>query len=157
MSAAELLHQYAAGPALLRASLKGIDRAQLRARPVPGRWSTLELVCHLSDAETVYAERMKRVLAETDPPLRSFDPDIWMPRLGYHDRDLDEELQLIELVRSQMLRILRPLTPEQFQRRGIHSDDGPLTLETLLGRVTEHVPHHARFIEEKKAALALGR
>jgi hypothetical protein len=153
-SVTELLDQYAAGPALLRAALKGIDRDDLQARPMPGRWSTLEVVCHLADSEAVYAERMKRIIAEENPPLRSFDPDVWLPRLAYHERDLEEELRLIELVRSQMLRILRPLSTETFQRCGVHSEDGPLTLETLLHRITDHVPHHVRFIEEKKAALA---
>ena len=153
MPISELLDQYAAGPALLRAAVNEIDRQKLRLRPVPGRWSTLEVVCHLSDAEAVYAERMKRVLAEEEPPLRGFDPDVWMPRLAYHDRDLDEELQIVDLVRRQMLRILRPVAPQEFQRRGIHSEDGPLTLETLLQRITGHVPHHVRFINEKKAAL----
>ncbi|HEV3342113.1 MAG TPA: DinB family protein [Pirellulales bacterium] len=154
MQITELLDQYAAGPALLRAAVGQIDRDKLRLRPVPGRWSTLEVVCHLSDAEAVYAERMKRVLAEDEPPLRGFDPDIWGPRLAYHQRDLDEELQLIKLLRDQMLRILRPLTSEEFERRGIHLEDGPMTLEVLLRRITGHVPHHMRFIEEKRAALA---
>ncbi|HWB12963.1 MAG TPA: DinB family protein [Pirellulales bacterium] len=156
MPITDLLDQYAAGPALARAAVNEIGREKLRLRPVAGRWSTLEVVCHLSDAEAVYAERMKRVLAEDEPPLRGFDPDVWNPRLACHDRDVDEELELIELVRSQMLRILRPLAREEFQRRGIHSEDGPMTLETLLRRITEHVPHHVRFIEEKKAALAKG-
>jgi hypothetical protein len=154
MPLSELLDRYAAGPALLRAATKDVGPEKLRLRPVPGRWSTMEVVCHLSDAEAVYAERMKRVLAEAEPPLRGFDPDVWMPRLAYHDRDLDEELRIVDLVRGQMLRILRPLRPEEFQRRGIHSEDGPLTLEALLERITGHVPHHVRFIEEKKAALA---
>lgn len=149
----DLLGRYAAGSALLRTAVGGMSHDELRVRPVPGRWSTLEVVCHLSDAEAVYAERMKRVLAEDEPPLRGFDPDVWMPRLAYHERNLDQELEIIELVRGHMLHILRPLAPEEFQRRGIHSEDGPLTLETLLRRITEHLPHHAKFIEEKKAAL----
>jgi hypothetical protein len=149
----ELLDQYAAGPALLRAAVSEIGREELRLRPVPGRWSTLEVVCHLSDAEAVYAERMKRVLAEEEPPLRGFDPDVWGPRLAYHDRDLDEELRLIELLRGQMIRLLRPLAAHEFQRCGIHSEDGLLNLETLLRRITDHVPHHVRFIEEKRASF----
>jgi len=46
------------------------------------------------------------------------------------------------------------LKPEDFQRRGIHSEAGPLTLETLLQRITGHIPHHVRFIEEKRKAMA---
>jgi hypothetical protein len=52
-----------------------------------------------------------------------------------------------------MARILRSLTEKDFQRIGHHSEDGPLTLETLLQRITEHIPHHVRFIKEKRELL----
>ena len=29
-----------------------------------------------------------------------------------------------------------------------------MTLETLLQSINNHIPHHVRFIEEKRAALA---
>ncbi|HVX15894.1 MAG TPA: DinB family protein [Pirellulales bacterium] len=150
----ELLDQYAAGPGSLREAVAGMSQHEITARPVPGRWSTLEVLCHLADAEAVYAERLKRVIAEDEPPLRGFDPEIWHPRLAYDQRDAEEELKLIELVRGQMLRILRPLAPADFQRTGFHSEAGLMTLETLLERVTNHIPHHAAFIHEKRQALA---
>lgn len=156
MSIEELLDQYAAGPRLLREAVAGMSEEQLKAKPVPGRWSTLEVICHLSDAEGVYAERMKRVIAEDEPPLRSMDPDAWLSRLAYHSRDAEEELRLVEVTRGQMAHILRSLKPAGFQRKGRHSEDGPLTLETLLQRITNHIPHHVQFIREKRAALAPG-
>ena len=59
----------------------------------------------------------------------------------------------MELIRKQVARILQSLTPEDFQRRGIHSESGPLTLETLVQRITGHIPHHVQFIEEKRKVL----
>ena len=53
-----------------------------------------------------------------------------------------------------MARILKTLPPEDFQRQGIHSEDGPLTLEKLLTNITNHIPHHLPFIAQKRAALA---
>ena len=34
-----------------------------------------------------------------------------------------------------------------------HSEDGPITLRTLLERITNHIPHHVQFIEEKRRAM----
>jgi hypothetical protein len=34
------------------------------------------------------------------------------------------------------------------------SEGWALTLEILLQRITAHIPHHVRFIEEKRRALA---
>ena len=45
-------------------------REALKARPVPGKWSTLEVVCHLVDSEQAWCHRMKRVIAEDNPLLR---------------------------------------------------------------------------------------
>ncbi len=153
----QLVVEYLAGPLLLRRAVAGLSPEQLRARPVPGRWLTLEVVCHLSDFEAVYADRMKRVIAEQEPPLRSGDPDLFAASLAYQSRDLGEELALIEATRRQMARILQAVPPPTFQRTGIHSSDGPITLETLLRRITAHIPHHVRFIDQKrKSLLGLG-
>jgi uncharacterized damage-inducible protein DinB len=148
-----LIEQYTAGPGLLRRAVAGMTREQLLARPIPGKWSIQEVVCHLADYETIYAERMKRVIALREPALLPGDPGLFAARLAYDRRDVEEELAFVELARRQMARILRALKPEDFQRRGVHSRDGALTLEDLLQRVTAHIPHHVRFVEDKRRAL----
>jgi hypothetical protein len=60
----QLINDYLAGPQLLRKAVAGLSREQLLARPIPGKWSTLEVVCHLADFEIVCADRLKRVVAE---------------------------------------------------------------------------------------------
>lgn len=148
-----LIEQYITGPDLLRRALAGMTREQLRARPIAGKWSTHEVVCHLADYEPIYADRMKRVIAFDEPELVKADPAQFAARLAYDQRDLEQELALIDLTRKQMARILRALTPDDFQRKGGHSRDGVLTLEGLVQRITNHIPHHVRLIEEKRRAL----
>ncbi len=154
MSHDALIEQYLAGPGLLRHAVAGMTRDQLLARPVPGKWSTQEVVCHLADYEPIYADRMKRVIALKEPELLKGDPGLFAARLAYDHRDVEEELAFVELTRRQMTRILRALKPEDFQRFGLHSRDGALTLDNLLQRVTAHIPHHVHFIDEKRRALA---
>ena len=149
-----LIDDYLAGPQLLRQAVAGMSCEQLLARPIPGKWSTLEVICHLADFEIVGADRIKRVIAENEPTLLGGDEKAFAARLAYHQRDADEELLLIETIRSQVARILRTLKLEDFQRRGIHSEAGPLALVAFVERSTGHSPHHVRFIEEKKKALA---
>ena len=72
-SLTELIEDYLAGIGTLRQALAGMSREQMLARPVPGKWSTLEVVCHLADFEPILADRMKRVMAEDRPPLLSAD------------------------------------------------------------------------------------
>ncbi|HLJ12565.1 MAG TPA: DinB family protein, partial [Planctomycetaceae bacterium] len=109
MNISALIDQYHSGSAKLRSAVAGMSGEQLAARPVAGKWSTLEVLCHIADFEPVYADRMKRVIAEENPLLLPGDPDLFQARLAYSSRDASEELTLIETVRGQMARILRTL------------------------------------------------
>src|SRR5271167_3320286 len=105
----QLIEDYLQGPKVLRKAVAGMGRDQLRARPVPGKWSTLEVVCHLADFDPILADRMKRVIAEDRPTLVGADEKRFATTLAYHQRDLEEELTIIEKTRQQMARILRTL------------------------------------------------
>ena len=155
MNTERLIDDYAAGPGRLRQAVAGMTDEQLDAKPIPGKWSTRQVVCHVADFEPIYADRMKRVIAEDEPTFFGGDPDVFAARLAYEDRDVDEELRLIECTRRQMARILKTLTTADFRRTGNQFDDGRLDLTTLLTRVTDHLPHHVRFIEAKREALRL--
>ena len=113
MNLDSLIDQYLAGPGLLRRAVAGMARDQLLARPIPGKWSTQEVVCHLADYEPIYADRMKRVIALKGPELLKGDPGLFATHLAYDQRDVEEELALIESTRKQMARILRALKPEE--------------------------------------------
>jgi hypothetical protein len=151
----ELIDAYLAGPGALRRAVAGMSREQLRARPVTGKWSTLEVLCHLADFEPIMADRMKRIIAEERPALLGASEVRFAAALAYQERDAEEELILIERTRSQMARILRTLPAEALARVGVHNERGPRTLEQFLTSTTGHIPHHVRFIEEKRKALGL--
>ncbi|MEZ6131231.1 MAG: DinB family protein [Planctomycetaceae bacterium] len=154
MSLDKLIFEYMAGPELLRQVVAGMTEEELDAKPIPGTWSTRQVVCHIADFEPVYADRMKRVIAEDEPTFLGGDPDVFAARLAYDQRVVDEEHRLIETTRQQMARILKTLSPDEFRRTGNHSEDGPFDLKTLLTRITNHIPHHVQFIKEKRRALS---
>jgi uncharacterized damage-inducible protein DinB len=155
MSIAKLIDDYAAGPALLREAVRGMTQDQLHARPIEGKWSTHECVCHIADFEPVYLDRMTRVIAQETPTYFGGDPDLYAAKLAYAARAVEEELNLIEACRLHVSRILRSLPESVFQRKGNHSEAGEQTLEKLLTNVTRHIPHHIEFIREKRRALGL--
>jgi uncharacterized damage-inducible protein DinB len=152
---AQFIEEYLAGPAAVRKAVSGMNAEQLRARPVAGKWSTLEVVCHLADFEPIMADRMKRVIAEERPQLIGADEKRFAAALAYHERDVDEELTIVEKTRSQLARILRKLPQEALQRVGMHNERGPRTLEQLLTGAIGHVQHHLAFVKDKRKALGL--
>jgi uncharacterized damage-inducible protein DinB len=139
----------------LRRAVADLSPDQLRARPVPGRWSTLEVVCHLVDSEQVWCHRLKRVIAEDRPLLIGYDETRFTAALPYHEADLEEELALMERMRKQMARILRGLPDSAWSRTGVHNERGLMTLEEMVRVEAEHVPHHLAHIVAKRKALGL--
>jgi hypothetical protein len=153
-----LIASYLDGPEILRRAVAGLSQGQLRARPVAGRWSTLEVVCHLADFEPIYADRMKRVIATDRPLLLSAGREQFAVSLGYHERDVEEELALIDLTRRQMGCILRTVAAGSWDRVGIYRHEGQeeeRSLRLLLETITNHIPHHVAFIREKRQALGM--
>ena len=148
-----LIDEYLAGPDILRRSVSGMSDEQLDAVPIPFKWSTREVVLHVSDFDLIYADHMKRVIAESEPRLFEANRKLFATHLAYNKRDVDEEIRLIEAVRRHIGRILRSIDAGGFRRKGIYSEDGPLTLADLLKRAADHIPHHAQYIEEKRRAL----
>jgi len=149
-----LIEAYSRGAELLRDAVRSTPESNWDATPIDGAWSIRQVVCHLADSEIVYADRMKRVIAEDNPTLFEADPDLFVPALFCSQRPWETELNVIETIRTHMLPILQSCDIEDFQRTGVHSIDGPMTLETLLERITAHIPHHIAFIEEKLRAMA---
>ncbi|MDB4638109.1 DinB family protein [Planctomycetaceae bacterium] len=145
--------RYLDGPTLIESSVEGLSTEQLKTRCEPGRWSILEVVCHFTDFEIVYADRIKRILAEDNPTLVSGDPDDYAKTLAYHDRSLSTELAVIKATRAHMAEILRTLSSEQWEQTGTHSRDGQISIQELVERITGHIPHHLKFVEEKKKTL----
>jgi uncharacterized damage-inducible protein DinB len=151
----EMIEAYLAGPRALRQAVRGMSPEQLKARPVAGKWSTLEVLCHLADFDPIMADRMKRIVAEDNPQLLGASEVKFAAALAYHERDAEEELTIIEKTRQQLARILRTLPDSALQRMGTHNERGPLTLERMLTLSTNHIPHHLKFIEEKRKALGI--
>lgn len=149
-----LIRDYVDGPQQLRRAVAGLSRAQLVAHPVAGMWSILEVVCHLADSEQAWCHRMKRVIAEERPLLIGYDESRFAASLVYQESDLDDELNLIESMRIDMARILRAIPETAWERQGVHSERGLMSLAEMVRAEVDHIPHHIRFIVEKRQTLS---
>jgi len=127
--------------------LSGSDLDKCLAR---GKWSIREQVSHLADCEMNYVQRMKKVIAEEKPLLPAFESDKWAKTLFYGESSAEDSISLFFTLRSTMTRILRKLSNRDFERIGIHTEEGKVTLLSILEMAVEHVDHHSRSIMEIK-------
>ena len=147
---------YLAGSRDLRAAVAGLGREQLISRPVPGKWSVLEVVCHLADTDATIAHRIKPILSEDRPAFDRVQPDLMQAALAYHERDVEEELTLFDLGRRQIARILAASPAEAWERTGVVGDRGDRSVAQMVDGAVQHLAHHLAFVAEKRRALDLG-
>jgi uncharacterized damage-inducible protein DinB len=152
---AALIERYLEGGATVRQAIAGMDDAQLRARPVPGKMSTQEVVGHLVDADQFMCDRMKRTIATDLPLLMGVDGIAYLEALHYAARDVALDLRLIVVQRDQLSADLRRLAPEAWERTAVHSENGLVTLRQLLLHAIRHLERHVDAIHEKRTALGL--
>ncbi len=151
----ELIQSFSDGVRQLRVAIAGMPASAFHERPVAGKWSTHEVICHLVDFEIINADRIKRVIAEESPLLNNAEPDPFAASLAYDCRDTEKELNLIEAIRGHLVVILKSLSLDQWDRIGVHSTAGQLTLAQLVKRTSNHIPHHLPFIAEKRKLLGV--
>ncbi len=150
---ADLIAAYEQGIDDLRTAVAGLTAEQVLARPIPGKWSTLEVVAHLADTEIYYTDRIERTIALERPMLIGVDERTYPQRLNYQAFDLAEQLDLFTALRRHCTRILRSQPPEGWLRVAVHSETGLVTLRQLVFQAVRHVRHHLPFIAEKRAAM----
>lgn len=151
----EILADYLQGIDDLKAAVAGMTPEQLLARPVPGKWSTIEVVAHLADSEIFFTDRIVRTLAMERPLLVSVDEKPYPGRLNFQGFDLAVELDLFGALRRHACRILHMQPDEAWLRVGVHSEMGLVNVRQMVLQTTRHLRHHLPFIAEKRAALGI--
>ena len=150
----EVLH---ATPAAVRRLVTGLPGSVVSAPERPGKWSMLQVVQHLADAELVGAFRYRMILAHDRPAIPGYDQERWAERLRYADSDLDGALEQLEAVRTANLRLLERTTPEERRRVGVHAERGEESVEHTLRMYAGHDLVHLRQLARIAAAVGAGR
>lgn len=144
---ADPLEVLAATPATLAGLITGRRTADLRRSPAPGRWSVVEIMSHLADAEIVFAYRVRMILSSPGTPIQAFNQDAWSRAQHADVSDAQRSLALFTAIRESMLPLLRGLTAEELERHGMHAERGKETVRHLLALMAGHDRNHLAQIE----------
>ena len=129
-------------------ALVGLPASRGNFAYAPGKWSIKEVLCHVADAERVFAYRVLRFARGDATPLASFDEKVWAPHSGAADRTLDDLIEELRVVRSATLVLLRHLPAEAPLRRGTASGK-EVSVRALAWIITGHERHHLRILRER--------
>jgi hypothetical protein len=131
----------------LRTLVGGRSRAELGRTPDPGRWSVVQILAHLADAEVVAGWRLRSILAADGVPIQAFDQDAWASAFKYAEADPFESLDLFEVSRRANLSLLRRVDPARHAHHGLHAERGKETITHLVRLYAGHDLNHLVQIE----------
>ncbi len=150
---ADLLERFRRGAELVAMSMTGAAGSEVDYVAEPGKWSARQIVCHLADSELVGAMRFRQIIAEDRPAIQSFDEKAWATNLDYVHRKPSQAIETFRRLRAENYELLKDLPEGAYQRVGIHSERGPVTLLDLLRTFTAHPEKHAQQLRSVRTAF----
>jgi hypothetical protein len=142
-----ILARLTAAPARLAKALRAFSPEALRRAPQPGKWSAIEIACHLRDMDRLYAERVTKAAFSERPEFWMMDNAVVSGKLGYRDAAPAALLKEHKRRREDLTSLLRALPHAAWQRTGLHPTRGELSIEKLAEVIAEHDDNHLRQIE----------
>ena len=128
--------------------IAGAPVDKLTKRPDPDKWSVAELLAHLADAEIGAAWRYRQMIEHNGGPLSPFDQELWHKLGNYASASPTESLELFRLLRESNLRMFERLTPEQWERYGMHAERGKMSVHDLAQQIAGHDLNHLEQIRK---------
>lgn len=122
------------------------DRGEYRY--APGKWSIKELICHMMDAERIFAYRALRFARNDATVLPGFEENDYAPQANAHSRTLKQLLTEAENLRKTTIDLFKSFTPEMLERKG--SANGNVVSVINIGYIVSgHETHHCKILKER--------
>ncbi len=148
---------------VLRATLEEVPRLLAGAsndalsRPsAPGEWSPRDVLNHLADSDLVVSTRVRMIVTQDRPAIVGYDQEAWTRRFGGLDPDPHDTVDRWQVMRRANLRMYESLSPDEWQRVGVHSERGEesarLNVELQAGHDRMHLDQIRRSLTSSTAS-----
>lgn len=126
------------------ASLERIDR-----RSASGKWSARENLAHIGRYHEIFLERLGRILAERSPQFARYraEDDPGWPE--WASRPLEATRSQLTALRAKLVDTIVGLPAADYERVGVHSAFGEMTLSLWLEFFLVHEAHHLYVILQR--------
>ena len=140
-------------PDRVRRLIRGLTEKQLETKPAPGKWCIKEIVAHLADGEVILGSRYRFIGAHDRPPLPATDQDAFADRLGPMNAKASDLADDFAMARAVNLGLLERLPAEAWDRVGLHSEDGEVSIRSTVATYAGHDRIHLAQIETIRTGL----
>lgn len=129
-------------PERLRDAASYLSEDALDASPRPGAWTARQVIHHMADGHQVMAERVRLILTEEQPPVKTFDENTWAELADAKTAPIEESLRILDGLHARLARLLASRPYEDLSREMFHPEQGLVKLDRLLSYLDWHGRHH---------------
>ena len=148
MDTEKLIASLEAAPGIIIGLIREVPPQNLKRRPVPNKWSAHEHACHLSSGHAAFLSRLELMLSDPHPQIKSMKPSPHEETGSLLSVDLDEALSRYVRERSLVVKRLRELSAEDWQRTAEHEAFSHYSVYIMFRHVLMHEMLHAYRIDE---------
>lgn len=133
-------------PKQLQEAVKGLDDAQLQTPYREGGWTVAQVVHHLADSHLNAYVRMRLILTEDKPALKTYDQNAWANFADAKSPVLAPSIAILRGLHRRWSNLLRSVGRKDWQRAGHHPEHGEMTVEDILVTYSDHGEKHVGHI-----------
>jgi len=123
--------------------LGGVSEEQAHdLRDGPDGWSIVEIVCHLRDFDQIFRSRAVMMLNTDHPRLPAYDHEGMAVERAYQQEQLSSACEQLKASRRETIAFFASLTPDQWERDGVHPERDSFTMTDAVMQVGLHDLDH---------------
>ncbi|MBX2964859.1 MAG: DinB family protein [Cyclobacteriaceae bacterium] len=117
-------------------------------RYAPGKWTIKEVLCHLMDAERIFAYRALRFARNDNTPLAGYEENDYAPQANAHARTVKQLAQELKNLRATTLDLFTGFTPVMLQRMGT-ANNNVVSVINIGYIIAGHEIHHCTILKQR--------
>lgn len=135
-------------PGIIIPLIREVPPEYLKRRPSPTKWSAHEHACHLSTDDGLFLARLDLMLSTPHPFIKSMSPSAEEEAGAMLNIDLDKALDRYAAERIVLVKRLKELSAEDWQRTAEHEAFREYSVWIMFRHLLNHEMLHAYRIEE---------
>jgi uncharacterized damage-inducible protein DinB len=125
-----------------------IPEEKVDFRYADGKWTIRELLCHIIDAERIFAYRALRFARNDKTDLAGFEENEYATQANASGRSIQKIAAEMAHLRSATIDLFESFTPEMLIRKGT-ANKNELSVIVLGFIIAGHETHHCNVLKER--------
>jgi hypothetical protein len=123
--------------------VRRLSGSDVRARPRPTVWSTLEYGCHIRDVHRIFNDRVRLMIAEDEPLFANWDQDATAIEDDYGAQDPTVVASELVQAADAVADTYTTVPADAWSRRGLRSNGSEFTVASIAIYHLHDIVHHA--------------